>query len=84
MKKWDNLVEICHESSFEAAPKPKKTKKSNNPEIIKLASKQKDLNKKINANLTRKKQQEICKERNNVKSDLRKLIVEEKKSALDG
>ena len=54
-EKWDKLDEACHESAFEAAPKPKKTKKSSNLEIIKLAAKQKDLNKKINANMTQKK-----------------------------
>ena len=37
-EKLDKLVEACHESVFEAAPKPKKTKKSSNPEIIKLSS----------------------------------------------
>ena len=81
-EKWDTIVTACHDSAAEVAPKQKNAKKSSNPAIIKLAAKQKELNKKINANMTHKKRQETCKERNKVKSDLRKLIAEEKNEYL--
>ena len=73
-EQWDSLVELNHKTSIEVLGKMNNTKKSANPEIIKLSREQKNINAKINASKNNHQCTILRKERNQKLTKIHNLL----------